>query len=182
MGGNAATLLLKKDKTALESKDLSSAVILGADFTNATLRHVNFAEANLANSAFTKIFGNVRSVIFSPDGKLLATGDTDSVVRLWEASSGKEILTCKGHTNVVESVAFSPDGEILASGSYDKTIKLWDVTTGECLKVLPGHTESVMSVTFNPEGNILASGSFDCTVRLWDIRTGECLPNFARPY
>ena len=174
-GGNAATLLLKKDKTALEGKDLSSAVILGADFTKATLRQVNFAEANLANSIFTKIFGSVRSVIFSPDGKLLATGDSDGVVRLWESSSGREILTCKGHTNVLESVAFSPDGEILASGSYDKTIKLWDVQTGECFKILQGHTESVMSVTFNPEGNILASGSFDRTVRLWDIRTGECL-------
>ncbi|MEG5058829.1 NACHT domain-containing protein [Microcoleus sp. A2-C5] len=175
VGGNAATLLLKKDKTALEGKDLSSAVILGADFTNATLRHVNFAEANLANSIFTKIFGSVRSVIFSPDGKLLATGDSDGVVRLWEASSSREILTCKGHTNVVESVAFSPDGKILASGSYENTIKLWDVKTGECLKVLQGHTGSVMSVTFNPDGNILASGSFDRTIRLWDIRTGKCL-------
>ncbi len=174
-GGNAATLLLKKDNTALEGKDLSSAVILGADFTNATLRRVNFAEANLANSDFTKIFSSVRSVIFSPDGKLLATGDTDGIVRLWEASSFREILTCKGHTNVVESVAFSPDGKILVSGSYDKTIKLWDVKTGECLKVFQGHTESVMSVTFNPDGNILASGSFDRTIRLWDIRTGECL-------
>ncbi|MEG5050903.1 MULTISPECIES: WD40 domain-containing protein [unclassified Microcoleus] len=174
VGGNAATLLLKKDKTALEGKDLSSAVILGADFTNATLRHVNLAEANLANSTFTKIFGSVRSVIFSPDGKLLATGDTDGIVRLWEASSCREILTCKGHTNVVESVAFSPDGKILASASYDKTIELWDVKTGECLKVFQGHTESVMSVTFHPDGNILASGSFDRTVRLWDIRTGEC--------
>ncbi|MEG4104971.1 WD40 domain-containing protein [Microcoleus sp. S13_C5] len=174
VGGNAATLLLKKDKTALEGKDLSSAVILGADFTNATLRHVNFAEANLANSAFTKVFGSLRSVIFSPDGQVLATGDTDGVVRLWEASSSREILTCKGHTNVVESVAFSPDGKILASGSYENTIKLWDVKTGECLKVLHGHTGSVMSVTFNPDGNILASGSFDRTIRLWDIRTGEC--------
>ncbi|MEG4585969.1 NACHT domain-containing protein [Microcoleus sp. MOSTC5] len=175
VGGNAATLLLKKNKTALEGKDLSSAVILGADFTNASLRRVNFAEANLTNSTFTKIFGSVRSVIFSPDGKQLATGDSDGVVRLWESSSGREILTCKGHTNVVESVAFSPDGEILASGSYDKIIKLWDVKTGECLKVLQGHTESVMCVTFNPDGNILASGSFDRTIRLWDIRTGECL-------
>ncbi|WP_341732678.1 NACHT domain-containing protein [Microcoleus sp. EPA2] len=174
VGGNAATLLVKIDRTALEAKDLSRAVILGADFTNASLRRVNFAEANLADSVFTKIFASVRSVTFSPDGKLLATGDSDGVVRLWEASSGREILTCKGHTNVVESVAFSPDGEILASGSYENTIKLWDVKTGECLKVLQGHTGSVMSVTFYPDGNILASGSFDCTIRLWNIHTGEC--------
>ncbi|XZN92895.1 MAG: NACHT domain-containing protein [Microcoleus sp.] len=175
VGGNAATLLVKIDRTALEAKDLSRAVILGADLTNASLRRVNFAESNLTNSIFTKIFGGVRSVIFSPDGQLLATGDTDGVVRLWEASSCREILTCKGHTNVVESVAFSPDGKILASGSYDKTIELWDIKTGECLKVLQGHTESVMSVTFNPDGNMLASGSFDRTIGLWDIRTGECL-------
>jgi predicted NACHT family NTPase len=175
VGGNAATLLVKIDRTALETKDLSRAVILGADFTNASLRRVNFTEANLADSVFTKIFGSVRSVIFSPDGKLLATGDSEGVVRLWEFSTQREILTCKGHTNVVESVAFSPDGEILASGSYENTIKLWNVKTGECLKVLQGHTESVMSVTFHPDGNILASGSFDRTIRLWDIRTGECL-------
>ncbi|MCC3414371.1 NACHT domain-containing protein [Microcoleus sp. PH2017_02_FOX_O_A] len=174
VGGNAATLLVKKDNAALEGKDLSHAVIKGADFTNATLRHVNFAKANLTNSAFTKIFGSVRSVIFSPDGKLLAIGDTDGVVRLWEASTGREIFTCQGHTNVVESVAFSPDGQILASGSYENKIKLWDVKTGECFKVLQGHTESVMSVTFHPDGNILASGSFDRTIRLWDIHTGEC--------
>ncbi|WP_293332349.1 NACHT domain-containing protein [Microcoleus sp. CAWBG58] len=174
VGGNAATLLVKIDRTALEAKDLSRAVILGADFTNASLRHVDFTHANLTESVFTKIFGNVRSVIFSPDGKLLATGDTDGVVRLWEPSSGREILTCKGHSNVVESVAFSPDGKILVSGSYDKTIKLWDFKTGECLNCFEGHTESVMSVRFNPDGNVLASGSFDGTVRLWDIRTGEC--------
>ena len=174
VGGNAATLLVKIDKTALEAKDLSHTIIKGADFTNASLRRVNFAEANLADSVFTKIFSSIRSVTFSPDGKLLATGDSDGVVRLWEASSGREILTCNGHTNVVQSVAFSPDGKILASGSYENTIKLWNVKTGECLKVLQGHTESVMSVTFNPDGNILASGSFDRTIRLWDIRTGEC--------
>jgi predicted NACHT family NTPase len=174
VGGNAATLLVKVDKTALEAKDLSRAVILGADFANASLHRVNFAEANLTNSIFTKILGSVRSVIFSPDGKLLAIGDTDGVVRLWEASSGREIWTCKGHSNVVESVAFSPDGKILASGSYENKIKLWDVKTGECLKVFRGHTESVMSVTFHPDGNILASASFDRAIRLWNIHTGEC--------
>ena len=175
IGGNAATLLVKVDPGAISGKNLSRAVIMGADFTNACLRRVNFAEANLVHSVFTKFFGNVRSIAFTSDGKLLATGDSDGVVRLWEASSGKELLTCKEHTNVVESVAFSPSGNILASGSYDKTIRLWDVNTGECLQVLQGHTESVMSVTFSPSGNILASGSFDCTIRLWDIPTGKCL-------
>jgi hypothetical protein len=57
VGGNAATLLVKVDKGAIEGRDLSRSVIIGADFTNGSLRHVNFAEANLADSVFTKVFG-----------------------------------------------------------------------------------------------------------------------------
>ncbi len=175
VGGNAATLLVKVDKGALEGRSLSRAVIIGADFTEASLRHANFTNANLANSVFTKDLGHVLAVTFSPDGKLLATGDSNCMIRLWEATSGREIMTCKGHNGVVASVTFSPSGEILASGSYDQTARLWDVRTGECLQVLQGHSETVFSVTFNSSGETLASGSYDKTVRLWDVRTGECL-------
>ncbi|HAJ63167.1 MAG TPA: hypothetical protein DCP31_31325, partial [Cyanobacteria bacterium UBA8543] len=175
VGGNAATLLVKVDKSAIAGKNLSRAVILGANFTNASLCHANFTNANLADSVFTKDLGHVLAVTFSPDGKLLATGDSNGMIHLWEASSGREILTCKGHNGVVTSVTFSPSGEILASGSYDQTARLWDIHTGECLQLLQGHSETVFSVTFNPSGATLASGSYDKTVRFWDICTGECL-------
>jgi predicted NACHT family NTPase len=174
VGGNAATLLVKLDKAALEGKDLSCTVIKGADFTNASLRGVNFSQANLSDSVFTKILGHIYSVAFSPNGKLLATGDSNGVVHLWEAVSGKEILTCKGHILWVRSVAFSPDGTILASGSNDRTVRLWDTNSGECLYTLQGHTKGVYSIAFSPDGTILASGSSDHTVRLWDINSGEC--------
>jgi predicted NACHT family NTPase len=175
VGGNAATLLVKVDKGALEGRDLSRTVVLGADFTNASLCHASFTNANLTNSVFTKDLGHVLSIIFSPDGKLLATGDSNGMVRFWEATSGREILVCKGHKGVVTEVTFSPSGEMLASSSYDQTVRLWDVHTGQCLQVLQGHSETVFSVSFNSSGERLASGSFDKTVRLWNIRTGECL-------
>src|SRR5919202_1832355 len=175
VGGNAATLLVKIDKGAIEGRDLSRAVIKGADFSHASLRRVNFTGANLSNSAFTKAFGTVFAVAFSPDGKLLATGGSDGVVRCWEVTSGRELLTCKGHSNVVASVAFSPDGKTLASGSDDRTIKLWDCHSGECLQTWQGHSNWVRSVVFSPDGQTLASGSNDRTVKLWDCRSGECL-------
>lgn len=51
-------------------------------------------------------------------------------------SDGKNLLSCKGHSNWVWSVAFSPDGQTVASGSDDKTIKLWDLSTDQCLQTL----------------------------------------------
>jgi len=175
VGGNAATLLVKVDKGAIEGRDLSRSVIIGADFTNGSLRHVNFAEANLADSVFTKVFGSVFSVAFSPDGKLFATGDANCELSVWQISDGiKQILRCKGHTDWIRSVVFSPDGTTLASASFDQTVKLWDIRTGECIKSLQGHTSRVNSVAISPDGKTLASSSDDKTVKLWDVCTGEC--------
>ncbi|MCC3445466.1 MULTISPECIES: NACHT domain-containing protein, partial [unclassified Microcoleus] len=175
IGGNAATVLVKVDNAALEGRDLSGAVIKGADFSDASLRRVNFAGANLSDCTFIKGFSTVFAVAFSPDGKLLATGGTDGVVRCWEVASGREILTCKCHSDLIRSVAFSPDGKTLASGSGDRTVKLWDCHSGECLQTWQGHSDLIRSVAFSPDFKSLASGSDDRTVKLWDCQTGECL-------
>jgi WD40 repeat protein len=84
--------------------------------------------------------GGVRSVAFSPDGRLLASGSKDTTIKLWEVASGREVRTLSGHTDWVLSVAFSPDGRLLASGSDDKTIKLWEVASGREVRTLSGHT------------------------------------------
>jgi WD40 repeat protein len=67
----------------------------------------------------------VNRVILSPDGRRLATGDFRALVRIWDASSGEELLTLKGHESWVWSLAFSPDGTRLYSGSRDRTVRIW---------------------------------------------------------
>jgi WD40 repeat protein len=115
---------------------------------------------------------NVRSVAFSPDGRLLASGSWPEI-KLWDVATGREVRTLSGHTYGVSSVAFSPDGRLLASGSLDETIKLWDVASGSLVRTLSGHTDNVRSVAFSPDGRLLASGSTDATIKLWDVATGR---------
>jgi len=69
--------------------------------------------------------GGSRCVAFAPDGRVLASGGEDGLVRLWEVHSGEERVALEWHLDCVSSVAFAPDGLTLASGSFDGTIKLW---------------------------------------------------------
>ena len=175
--GNILNLLcyLQVDITGY---DFSGLAVWQASLQGVSLQNLNLTGADLSKSTFTETFGNILSVAFSPDGKLLATGDSKSEVRLWRIADGQCANTFQGHGEWVSSVAFSPDGQTLASGSNDRTIRLWDVETGECLHQFQGHTNRVRSVAFSPDGQTLATGSDDRTIRLWDLRTSKCLHQF----
>src|SRR6516162_3403221 len=145
---------------------------------------------------------NSTAIAYSPDGKLLASGGRDNVIRLFDAASGRELRRLTGHKpriytgngdaksavdtlvsatgeGGVNSVAFSPDGKVLVSGGWDDTIRLWDVTTGKELRKIDAHKAMVGRVVFSPDGKILASrGGLDGTVRLWDPTTGTQLQKF----
>lgn len=71
--------------------------------------------------------GMTFALAFSTDGKMIASGGGDNLVRLWNAETGKQLLTLKGHENDVYSVAIRPDGRQVASGSKDGTVRLWDI-------------------------------------------------------
>ena len=66
----------------------------------------------------------------SPDGKVVASGSSDSVVRLWDTKTGTLIANLN-HDNEIRAVAFSPDGSTLATGSDDKLVQLWDLRSAE---------------------------------------------------
>ncbi|BAY73560.1 WD-40 repeat-containing protein (plasmid) [Trichormus variabilis NIES-23] len=176
-GGNVLNLLCQL-QTDLTGYDFSELTIWQADLRNIKLYDVNFQNTDLSKSIFTETFSGVLSIAFSPNGKLLAIGDTNGEIRLYQVMDSKQVLTCQGHTNWIPSLTFSPDGNMLASSSSDHTVRLWDVDTGKCLQTLQGHTHEVWTVAFSPDGKTLVSGSNDCTMKLWHINTGKCFKTF----
>ena len=120
---------------------------------------------------------SVNGVAFSPNGRLLATGDGNGTVRLWDAVTYRQLgrpLGADNHNAAVYAVAFSPDSKLVATASRGGVVRLWDVATHrEVGAPLGGGSTSVYSVAFSPDGDILAAGRGDGTVQLWDVATHQ---------
>jgi WD40 repeat protein len=195
MAGNLLNLLVHL-QADLRGCDFSELAVWQADLRQVNLAGVNFRNADLATSVFTETLSSVVSVSFSPDGRLLATGDLDGKICLWRVVDGQQVLTLQGHTGWIWAVTFSPDGKTLASCSHDSLIRLWDVQSIDfersnpanlaeaddsshlpvtCLNTLRGHSRRAWTIAFSPDGQLLASGSDDQTIRLWNAHSGTCL-------
>lgn len=117
----------------------------------------------------------VRSVTFSPDSQILATGSFDRTIRLWRVSDGTLINTLEGNDEAIRGVAFSPDGSILASVSFDQRLKIWTIPEGTLVHDIPAHSASINKVIFLRDGYTIVTASLDNTIRFWDVNSGELI-------
>ena len=121
---------------------------------------------------------SIRSVCFSHDGKLLASGSGDTSTRLWDPATGREIAKFEGHSNFVSCLAFNSNGKLLASGSYDDTLKIWDMNIMKEIKSFKNELW-ILSFCFSWDGSILATSKVN-QILLWDTQNWKLkkvLPN-----
>lgn len=128
--------------------------------------------------------GNGASLVFSPDGKQIATaadapvvaqpqprdavrlggGSAGGEIKIWDAGTGGELRTLKGHAGPIASLAYSPDGTRLVSGSGDRNVRVWNSQTGEELQLLEAPGGEVFDVAYAPDGKHVAAAVADSCV------------------
>jgi eukaryotic-like serine/threonine-protein kinase len=113
--------------------------------------------------------GLVQACEFSPDGRTLVTGATDSRVVVWDPSGRKPLGRIVHPGGDVGALKFSADGKFLLTGAGDATVRLWEVATGQQKRVYRGHQAAVTAVFFSADGRSVISSSWDGTVKVWDL-------------
>ena len=154
----AATKLKRSPGVSSETKDIAMSSLEKAFYG---VRERNRLEGHT---------DTLKSVSFSPDGKLIATASSDETVKIW-SKEGKQLYTLAGkdgHQDEIRSVTFSPDGKLIATASKDKTVKVWQ-RNGKFIQTLTGHTDLVWSVRFSPDRKSLAASSENGKVIIWSL-------------
>ena len=116
--------------------------------------------------------GQLSAIALSPDRRFLATAIHEwkkvYPIQMWNAVTGKRLLTLTGHTRRIKSLVFSPDGKMLASSDEYRTIKLWNMDTATSHATFKA-PDSFYALSFAPNGKLLASGGYGGSVRLWNV-------------
>jgi WD40 repeat protein len=128
------------------------------------------------------------SVVFSPDGSLLAVAagfDVDSpagkeglpgsAIQLWDTANWRQRHRMVCHAEEVKNLTFSPDGRVLAATHADRTATLWDSKRGTRVHLLEDAAGEVTCLAFSPDGKKLATGNHDGWISFWDVRTARLL-------
>jgi len=133
------------------------------------------ATNNFTNPKLTHTFnghkGAVKSVTFSPDGRMLVSGgsNNDGIIRLWNMKKKKRLGEIKrAHQESIQSLLISPDGKHLISSSTDNTVNIWSLENYKFIRTFRAHSSNVLSLAVTPDSKVFVSGALD-GIRVWDL-------------
>ncbi len=124
------------------------------------------------------IGGFDRPIAYSPDGKKLASGDSDEqTISIWDVATGKIAVSLDNHPNGYgSSLMFSPDGKTVMTANEDGTIRIWNVKTGKILTKIDGGIVG-SNVAYSPDSKMLAASDYEA-IKFWDVTTGKQIGEF----
>jgi WD40 repeat protein len=118
----------------------------------------------------------VSAVVYSPDGRWLAAG-RGREVRVFDAATGKPVMTLADHPGPITAIRFTPDGQtLIATGGRPGqfgAVTIWDVQAQKRRHDQRGHDDAILAAALSPDGKTLATASYDKLVKLWDVATGK---------
>lgn len=118
---------------------------------------------------------DIKKMTLCPDGSLLATGNADGTVEVWDTSTGKLCHRLWGHTDAITSMEFSAGASRLLTTSADATAIVWSMSCGEIVSKFDLHTDTITEGKFHPNNQIAATASKDRTAKLWNAESGVLL-------
>lgn len=137
-----------------------------------------FGPADRRSRAVLPAFvGEPNALAFGRDGRAIASGSADGLVRVWDAADGRERLSFRSAPGAAEvggvnSVAFAPDGATLATAGVGP-VRTWDAATGAPKSSFGADSPGFGVVAFSPDGAHLAGASWNRSLRIWEVATGR---------
>jgi WD40 repeat protein len=130
LGGNAATVLVKRERTILSHKNLDYTNLCGADFNDARMVYTDLIGADMSETSLSKTFASINAIAVISNQQKLVTAHDDNIIRIWDQKKGLEILELCNHKEKVCDIVLSKNGDSLYSCSQDGTIRKWNTQNG----------------------------------------------------
>ncbi|MCS6885261.1 MAG: AAA-like domain-containing protein [Acidobacteriota bacterium] len=158
----------------VRSLDISpSRKLLASASADTTLRLWDLT--SYRNIAVIKHDSELSKLKFSPDGRLLATGDFSAKLNVRDIVAGNVLLYTVDFPDRITSIQFSPDGNHLAVGDRKGEVRIIDPKTGTQLTTLKAGTHYIWATEFSSNGKLLATAGADAIVRIWNTATWSLL-------
>lgn len=166
--GNLINLLMSL-KANLKNFDFSKLYIRGCDFRGVNLVGVDFSGSELLGCKFSCKHGGVWATKYSFSGELLAFGDVQGKISIYDSKTKQPLFFLEGHTSWVVYLVFSENDRLLFSTSADCTVRVWDLEQKKCVQVIDGFAKEVWGLSLTCDPNLILISSDDGKIVLWNL-------------
>ena len=178
-GLNELTLLPQLKEVYIKETTITDADLVKFDAAHPDFTVVRGRKSPVATSLAMRTvhWHALTCAAFSPSGNLLAVGDGEGTLHVWNVARRELVRSIPAHAEWVFGVAFAPDGRTLATAGGDNLVRRWDVMSGELVDEYAGHHGDVHAVAFTPDGNRLLSAGDDMMIHFIDTESlrPECV-------